>query len=72
MSTAIRSLMVRTTGIPESTLAERVAAVENTLAPLSLAYLPSLDGVDLRLTAWNLAPEEADRLDGVPADRHPV
>jgi nicotinamide-nucleotide amidase len=26
-----------------------------------LAYLPGLDGVDLRLSAWGLAPDEAER-----------
>ena len=58
----IRSLVVRTTGIPESTLAERMGEIERDVAPLGLAYLPGLDGVDLRLTAWNLPPAEADGL----------
>ena len=58
----IRSLVVRTTGIPESTLAEGMGEIERDVAPLSLAYLPGLDGVDLRLTAWNLPPAEADGL----------
>jgi len=58
----VRSRTVRTTGVPESALAERVSPVEETLAPLTLAYLPSVFGVDLRLTAWDLAPEEADAL----------
>jgi nicotinamide-nucleotide amidase len=57
----IRSLMVRTTGIAESALAERMGEVESVIAPVTLAYLPGLDGVDLRLSAWNLHPEEADR-----------
>lgn len=63
----VRSRTVRTTGVPESALAERVGPLEDGLAPLSLAYLPGVDGVDLRLTAWNLPPEEADRrlADGV-------
>ncbi len=56
----IRSLVVRTTGIPESTLAERVSDLEDTLGPLTLAYLPGLEGVDLRLTAWDTLPEAAD------------
>jgi nicotinamide-nucleotide amidase len=56
----IRSRLVRTTGIPESTLAERMGDIERDIAPLSLAYLPGLDGVDLRLSAWRLPPEEAD------------
>ncbi|MDX2193906.1 MAG: competence/damage-inducible protein A [Gemmatimonadales bacterium] len=55
-----RSVVLRTTGIPESTLAERVGEVEEGLAPLSLAYLPGVTGVDLRLTAWSLPPGEAE------------
>jgi len=57
----IRSHQVRTTGIPESLLAERLGDVEKEIAPLSLAYLPGLEGVDLRLTAWGLSPDEADQ-----------
>ena len=51
----IRSRVVRTTGIPESTLAERMGEIEREIAPLTLAYLPGLEGVDLRLSAWSLA-----------------
>jgi nicotinamide-nucleotide amidase len=60
-SAVIRSRTVRTTGIAESTLAERMGAAEAEIAPLTLAYLPGLDGVDLRLTAWQLAEAEAER-----------
>ncbi|MBA3521297.1 MAG: competence/damage-inducible protein A [Gemmatimonadales bacterium] len=56
----IRSLVVRTTGIPESTLAERMGEIERDIAPLTLAYLPGLEGVDLRLSGWELPPAEAD------------
>ncbi|MEP6688363.1 MAG: competence/damage-inducible protein A [Gemmatimonadales bacterium] len=56
----IRSRQVRTTGIPESTLAERMGEIEREIAPLSLAYLPGLDGVDLRVSAWRLPSAEAD------------
>ena len=57
----VRSLLVRTTAIPESTLAERMGDVEQEIAPLTLAYLPGTHGVDLRLTAWRMDPAEADR-----------
>jgi nicotinamide-nucleotide amidase len=57
----VRSLVVRTTAIPESTLAERMGDVEREIAPLTLAYLPGTHGVDLRLTAWRMEPGEADR-----------
>jgi nicotinamide-nucleotide amidase len=65
----VRSRMVRTTGIPESTLADRVSEIEDRLAPLTLAYLPGLEGVDLRLTAWDLEPSAADALLDAAADR---
>jgi nicotinamide-nucleotide amidase len=64
----VRSLVVRTTGIPESTLAQRMGEIERDVAPLSLAYLPGLEGVDLRLTAWDLAADEADRRLRLAAD----
>lgn len=65
----IRSLVVRTTGLPESSLAEQVTGVEERIAPLTLAYLPGIDGVDLRLTAWDLPPAEAARrLDAAARD----
>ena len=57
----IRSLTVRTSGIPESALADRLGDVEQEIVPLSLAYLPGLEGVDVRVSAWDLAPDEADR-----------
>ncbi len=59
--TVIRSRVVRTTGIPESTLAERMGEIERDIAPLTLAYLPGIEGVDLRASAWNLESDEADR-----------
>jgi nicotinamide-nucleotide amidase len=58
----VRSRTVRTTGVPESALAERVGAIEEEIAPLTLAYLPSTEGVDLRVTAWALREDEAERL----------
>jgi nicotinamide-nucleotide amidase len=64
----IRSLLVRTSGIPESTLAEKIGDVEAEISPITLAYLPGLEGVDLRLSAWGFPPEEADeRLKGAAA-----
>ena len=57
----VRSRTVRTTGIAESALAERVGPIEDEIAPLTLAYLPSTEGVDLRVTAWSMRADEADR-----------
>ena len=65
----VRSRTLRTTGVSESALGERVGPLEESLAPLSLAYLPSVEGVDLRLTAWSLPPDEADRLLATGGDR---
>jgi nicotinamide-nucleotide amidase len=63
----VLSRTIRTTGVPESAVAERVEPLEDSLQPLTLAYLPSLPGVDLRLTAWGLPRAEAEALltDGV-------
>ena len=58
-----RSLVLRTTGIPESSLADILEGAEERIAPLTLAYLPTLRGVDLRITAWSLPePEAGERL----------
>ncbi len=57
----IRSVTVRTTGIAESSLAERLGDLDQRITPLTLAYLPGLGSVDLRATAWNLPAAEADR-----------
>ncbi|MEP6572562.1 MAG: competence/damage-inducible protein A [Gemmatimonadota bacterium] len=59
--TIIRSRTIRTAGIAESSLAERIGPIEEELKPLSLAYLPGTHGVDLRVTSWNLPAAEADR-----------
>ncbi len=58
--TVIMSSVVRTTAVAESNVAERVKVAEDEIAPLTLAYLPGLEGVDLRLTAWNLSRPEAE------------
>jgi nicotinamide-nucleotide amidase len=60
VATVIRSGTVRTTGIAESALAERLGDIESRLAPLTLAYLPGVASVDLRVTAWDLPPGDAE------------
>jgi nicotinamide-nucleotide amidase len=55
-----QSRTLRTTGIPESRLADLVGPLEDALAPATLAYLPTFEGVDLRLTAWRMPPGEAE------------
>lgn len=65
----VRSRTLRTTAIPESALAERLGAIEDELTPLTLAYLPGLDGVDLRVTSWGAGMNEADLRLAVAIDR---
>ncbi|HEX8725088.1 MAG TPA: competence/damage-inducible protein A, partial [Gemmatimonadaceae bacterium] len=57
----VRSRTLRTTGLPESLIAERVAAIGGSVPEAALAYLPNVDGVDLRLTVRGVASVEADR-----------
>lgn len=46
--------VVRVTGIPESTLAERIDDIVDAMDPLAVAFLPHFSGVDLRITNWGL------------------
>jgi nicotinamide-nucleotide amidase len=56
----IVSRTLRTTGIAESALADRVGDVSRIVGEhLTLAWLPGLDGTDLRLTAWGLPAQAA-------------
>jgi nicotinamide-nucleotide amidase len=58
----IRSRTLRTTGIAESALAEQLAGLLDDLPHLTLAYLPTGIGIDLRLTTWGeLNEPEANR-----------
>lgn len=56
----VRSLAVRTTGVPESRLPSLLAELADGVDGMSLAYLPSVEGVDLRLTARGSPPAVAD------------
>jgi nicotinamide-nucleotide amidase len=58
----IRYRVLRTTGIAESAVAEKVDHLLTKLLPLTVAFLPGFAGTDLRLTCWGDLPElEADR-----------
>ncbi len=57
----IRSRTLRTTGISESALADRVGDPARLLGrDVTLAWLPSPEGTDLRLTAWRMPAAAAD------------
>ena len=56
----VRSRTLRSTGVAESLVADRIAAIPGGIGEVELAYLPNVDGVDLRVTVRNLPPDEAD------------
>ena len=51
-SDPICHLVLRTTGIPESLLHDRIDDIVKSVAPISVAFLPNFAGTDLRLTSW--------------------
>ena len=56
----VRSRTLRTTGVAESLVADRVGTQFDGASDVGLAYLPNVDGVDLRLTVRGLPPHAAD------------
>ena len=65
----VRTRTIRTTGIAESTLPERLGDLANGIGTLELSYLPGQEGVDLRLTSRMLDAEAADAALGDGASR---
>jgi len=57
----IRHRTLRTTGIPESVLAERLGDIEALLQGAKLAFLPAPTGVRLRITVLDANPDSAMR-----------
>jgi nicotinamide-nucleotide amidase len=56
-----KSLTLRTTSIGESAIADILGDYKPRLGgSVTLAFLPSVEGTDLRLTAWDLPENEAD------------
>ena len=55
----VRSRTLRTTGIGESFIADRVASLEGGVGDVDLAYLPNAEGTDLRVTVRRAPPEDA-------------
>jgi nicotinamide-nucleotide amidase len=64
----IKSLTLRTTGVAESLLADRLSALGSGLSAVALAYLPGVDGVDLRMTVHAKDSAGADAQLGPAAD----
>ncbi|HEU5173370.1 MAG TPA: competence/damage-inducible protein A [Gemmatimonadaceae bacterium] len=64
----VRSRTLRTVGIAESVLADLIGDAAAALEDVSVAYLPGVDGVDLRVTTRGVPGPEADaRLDAAVA-----
>jgi nicotinamide-nucleotide amidase len=57
----VRSRTLRTTGLGESFIADRVASLEGGVGDVDLAYLPNAEGTDLRVTVRGVPPEDATR-----------
>src|SRR6516162_2311852 len=57
--TVVRSRTLRTTGISESLLADRIDSIDGGPLGVELAYLPSIAGVDLRLTVRDVPERNA-------------
>jgi nicotinamide-nucleotide amidase len=63
--TVVRSRTLRTTGISESLLADKIDSMDGGALGVELAYLPSIAGVDLRLTVRDAPERDAvDAIDG--------
>ncbi len=56
----IQSRTLRTTGVAESTLADKLGAMGKGVDGLALAFLPGVEGVDLRLTSRDLDADAAE------------
>jgi nicotinamide-nucleotide amidase len=67
--TVVRSKTVRTTGVPESVLAEQLGELGEGFDGLQLAFLPNAEGVDLRLTSRGLNADVTDKLLRLGAER---
>ena len=64
----VRSRTLRTTGIGESFIADRVASL-GAIEDAGLAYLPNAEGTDLRLTVRDARPADAERRLAAAAER---
>ena len=60
--TVVRSRALRTTANAESSLADHIVGMKGEPLGVSLAYLPSVSGVDLRLTVRDVSADEADEM----------
>jgi nicotinamide-nucleotide amidase len=67
--TVVRSRTLRTTGVAESLLADQIDSMDGGPLGVTLAYLPSIAGVDLRLTVRDVPADDAERTLNGAAER---
>ena len=65
----VRSRTLRTTGMGESFIADRVASLEEGVGDVGLSYLPNAEGTDLRVTVRGARPDDAARRLAAAAER---
>lgn len=65
----VRSKTLRTANISESAIADRLGELGRGVDGFSLAFLPGIDGVDLRLTSTEFAAGETERRLGAAAEK---
>ena len=68
-TSVVRSRTLRSTGVAESLVADRIATIPGGVGDVELAYLPNLAGVDLRVTIRGVPAEEADARLAAAAER---
>jgi nicotinamide-nucleotide amidase len=59
-ASVVRSAILRTVGIGESSIADKLGELGKGVNGLSLAFLPGIAGVDLRLTSKGLSSDDAN------------
>ena len=65
----VRSRTLRTTGVGESFIADRVASLQSGVGDVDLSYLPNAEGTDLRLTVRGARPDDASARLAAAAER---
>ena len=68
----ITTKTLRTTGISESALADDLADVLGTIRGVEIAFLPTLEGVDLRITAHGARADSRRSIESAEAQLRPV
>jgi nicotinamide-nucleotide amidase len=69
----VHSRTLRCMGISESALADRLGDLARAVRGLPVAYIPSVAGIDLRLTARGMSPDDAVALlDAAVAQLRPI